>query len=174
VSASSDLAGRILRLREDFDRAYSEAPSGAAAETHDFLLVRVAGRPYALRVAEIAGVGARKAVVPVPSRRPELLGVAGIRGVLTCVYDLAALLGHGAARGEGRGLVLLGESDVVAVAFDELESFRRAAAADVHGHEVRPSDPHLSGVLRVDGASRPVLNLRSILAVIHEAPVQPA
>jgi len=93
IANAEGLAGRVAQLRAGFDRSFAEPAGSASQRMEHVLAVQVAGRPYAVRLSEVAGVFTGWSVVPVPGPRPELLGVAGHRGDLVPVYDLAALLG---------------------------------------------------------------------------------
>src|SRR5436309_1156564 len=90
-------SARVSELRRAFDGTFAKAirTAGGEAQEEDLLAVRIFTHAYAIRVAEIAGIITSRKIVPVPSRRFELLGVAGLRGGLIPVYHLGALLGHG-------------------------------------------------------------------------------
>jgi hypothetical protein len=45
MTAPVELDERVAALRDVFDRAFAAPPAGAAIETDDFILVRVAGDP---------------------------------------------------------------------------------------------------------------------------------
>lgn len=161
------LAGRVEALREAFDRSYAQPPVLEAVRTEDLLAIRVAGNPYALRVAEIAGLFADRAVVPVPSAAPELLGVSGLRGAIVPVYDLAALLGC-PARAAPRWLVLARAREPVALAFDVMEAQLAVSPRDVI-FETGDAGPrtHVRGTLRAEGGLRLIAHLPSVLDDIY-------
>lgn len=160
------LAGRVEMLREAFDRSFAQPPVLEAARTEDLLAIRVAGNPYALRVAEIAGLFADKAVVPVPSAVPELLGVSGLRGAIVPVYDLAVLLGY-PAQAAPRWLVLARSREPVALAFDAMEAQLAVSPQDVI-FEVGDAGAHARGSLRAEGGLRLIAHLPSVLDDIHK------
>ena len=97
--ASNELEQKAAALRAAFDRSFAEAADAGRAPHLDFLAIRVAGDPYALRLSEVASLHVDSKRVRAPSLLPELSGLASFRGVLTPVYDLAALLGY-ARRGD--------------------------------------------------------------------------
>ncbi len=162
---------RAARLREAFDRAFARAPASDDDDKEDFLLIRTGGAPYALRMAEIAGVAARRTIVPVPGRRSELLGVAGIRGSLVCVYSLPRLLGQGGATEDATWLALatLGDAEPVGLAFEALEGFLRAKKADVHATPDAQASGGARSLVQAGGSPRPVIDLTTILAVIQKS-----
>ncbi len=155
-------------LKREFDGAFAALPSSIAA-TEDFLAIRVAGDRYAVALAEVAGLHADRKVVPLPSRAPDLLGVAGLRGVLAPVYDLRLLLGY--AGGSTPRWLLLTRADSVGLAFDQFEAHLRVDRAEGSRPAGEHARRHLRGtVLAVfsDGTSEllPVIDVASLLAAI--------
>jgi chemotaxis signal transduction protein len=167
MTDGAGLTGRAEHLRRAFDRAFSEAPSTAAVLTEDFLAVQAGATAYAVRLAEIAGLSADRPIQPLPGPVPEFLGLVGIRGSLLAVYDLAGLLGHPAAGAAGRWLLLTGTTPVIAVAVTAFEGHLRVSRRDVSRAEgfaaTAGRGPHLAGVVRVDDAVRPIINLASVV-----------
>lgn len=138
MSADATWFRRLTELRQSFDRGFAAAvrPDPAAGEA--VLEIRIAGEHYLLRLAEVGGVFVDRKIVHMPSRSPEFLGLAGIRGMMTPVYDLALLLGHPASE-PSRWFVIAAERQV-GFAFDGLEAHFRIAHADVISPE-RPAAP---------------------------------
>lgn len=162
------LAGRVEALREAFDRSFAQPPVLETVRTEDWLAIRVAGNPYALRVAEIAGLFADRVVVPVPSAVPELLGVSGLRGAVVPVYDLAVLLGC-PAQVAPRWLVLARAREPVALAFDAMEAQLTVAPQDVIFETGDAgAHAHVRGTLRAEGGPRLIAHLPSVLDDIHK------
>ena len=158
---------RAAELRKAFDQAFAAPPAGAAPETVGLLLVRVGADPYALRVSDLSGLVSRRKVVPLPSGRVELLGVAGIRGSLVSVYGLAALLGYATATLETPWLALSGSPDPVALAFEELEGFLRVEAAELFGADTAGSArSHVREVVRVGKTTRGVIDARGAVLAL--------
>jgi chemotaxis signal transduction protein len=165
-----DLQRRVADLRSAFDRAFGEPPAVATTITEDLLGIRIAGDPYALVVSELSGVVSGRKVVALPSRRAELLGVAGIRGGVVPVYALAGLLGYDAAPSAAAWLALCGSTDPVALAFDQLEGFLRVPRADLHATDrAETARRHVTQVVRVAGITRRVIDTRSTLAALQSA-----
>lgn len=151
------------RLRREFDATFAHVPAAGAAQHLDFLSIRAGDRPYALRLSEIAGLAAGKALTPLPRSAPGLAGIAGFRGLIIPVYDLAVLLGHGP--GESlRWLALTGGVVTVGLAFDKLEAHVRVAEDEIATEEgeVGPGRQ----VLRREAL--PVLEVATVVETITE------
>ncbi len=161
---------RAAELRARFDRGFAEPPHPGAVATVDLLAIRLGGAPYALRLGELAGLFADRAVTPLPTEIPALLGVAGFRGAIVPVYDLRRLLGC-AATAPPRWLVVTTQL-AVGFGFDGLD-----------GHLRIPVD----AIARGDGAEharelartaelRPIVAFASVLAAIarRAGPAHPA
>jgi chemotaxis signal transduction protein len=165
--SAAALGQRLADFRGAFDRPFAEPPRIASPETEDLLAVRIAGDPYALKVRDLTGLGSNRKIVPLPSSRDELLGVAGIRGKLVLVYSLPVLLGYAAGTSLTPWLALCGGSDPVALAFDELESFVRVRRTDLCVAEAdERSSLHVREVVRIGAVARPVIDARSTVTAV--------
>lgn len=105
-----------LDLAAEFDGSFALAHREAPV-TVDVLAIGVGGDRYALRISDIAGLFADRAITAVPSSRAELLGIAGFRGSIVPVFDLAVLLGYTSIAAP-RWLVIASGTPV-ALAFEE-------------------------------------------------------
>jgi len=135
----------LARLRGDFDRSFAAPPPAAATALTDLLAIRVGGDPYAVRLADVSALVVDRQATPLPAAAPELLGVAGLRGLVVPVYDLATLLGYPGAPAP-RWLVLAAGTPPVALAFDGVDGHLRvppeaiAAPQASTGEVVRTAD----------------------------------
>ncbi len=154
------LAGRAAALRRAFDRSFAEAPSAGPTLMEDLLAIRVAGDPYAVRLAEISGLFADKRVTQLPGPLPELLGIAGFRGMIAPVYDLRALLGHPGG-GAPRWLVLAAAMPV-ALAFDALDGHLRVPREAI----VANADPGVRSEVVSCEVVRPIVDIPSLLETL--------
>jgi hypothetical protein len=141
-------------LRRAFDAAFAAAPAERAAEPEPFLLVKLAGNAHAIRIREIQGFAAARTVVPLSSPVPELLGLAGFRGSLLPVYDLASLLGYPERDAQPRWFILCGDVEPVAFAFSEFDGYHEQPRADRH-------------VLRQDGTTRAIVDVARLIASVR-------
>ncbi len=158
---------KAAQLRTDFDRAFAQAHASEAPAHLDLLLIRVGGHPYALPLSQVVALHAGRALTPVPSARPDLLGLVGLRGVVTPVYDLSALLGY-ATRDAVRFLLQVDAASPFAVAFEHFERHARVPATAV---AALPGDAGASetlGSLPLPEGQVTVLNLRTLfLRSVH-------
>jgi chemotaxis signal transduction protein len=167
VSDGPPVTDAAAELRRAFDASFASAPRDGRGDKVALLAIRVGSDPYALRVLEAAGLLQLKGVVPVPSRRTELLGVTGLRGAVVPVYSLSRLLGRGPEAEEPRWAVLCGAEDRVAVAFGSFEGHVEVAARElVSAAEGGAAREHVAHLANAGGALRPVLSLESILRAI--------
>ena len=140
---TASVAGRIARLRRDFDRSFAEPVRRHDEEHVELLAIRAGGRRYALRLAQSAGLHPDRPVTPLPGPLPALLGLAGFAGTVVPIYDLAALLGHPIGE-KPRWLVLAAGLPALGLAFHQLDGHVRVAAEAIVGEQA-------GGGVAVDG-----------------------
>jgi purine-binding chemotaxis protein CheW len=158
---------RIERLRRDFDLSFAEPVRSHDEEPVELLAIRAGERPYALRLAQTAGLHPDRPVTPLPGPLPALLGLAGFAGTVVPVYDLAALLGHPIAE-RPRWLVLAIGMPPLGLAFHELDGHVRVGAGVImaeNGAEGRRDS--LRGMVKLDGLARPVVDVPATRAAVH-------
>ena len=166
------LVGRADELRLAFDRSFAEVQRVGAIPHDDLLGVRLGADPYAIRLSEIAGLVADKPVTRLPSRVPWLIGLAGFRGAILPVFDLALLLGYSAAAGS-RWLVIAAR-EPVALAFDTFDGHLRLSRdAIAPADSDRGRRTEVRDMARVAGGVRAILHIPSILDTIKTQQPQP-
>jgi chemotaxis signal transduction protein len=158
--------GRLSELRRAFDSAFASEPL-AAPERVDLVALRTAGRSYAVRTSEVASVVATGTVVPLPCDEPALLGLGAIRGTPVPVYDLAALLGDGAAEAP-RWTILSHGPDRLGLAFDELEGYLRVPLADLAAGAQDAAGAAAAELVRAGSSVRPVVSVESLVRRVKQ------
>jgi chemotaxis signal transduction protein len=163
MSAGLQTAPELRRL---FDRSFAEPRRPPSGASEDLIAVRVGGDPYALRLAEIAGLQVDRKVVavpPSPGATGGFRGVVAVRGNLAPVYDLRALLGYpdGPA---GRWLALVG-APPIALEVELFESFLRVGKADLTAGAAA-NRPFVREALSRDGLARPLIHVASLVEAI--------
>jgi chemotaxis signal transduction protein len=162
---------RLAELRGAFDRTFA-APAHARLEDPVSLLrIEIGGQPFALRTLELSGLAADRRVVPVPSRRAELLGLAGLRGTLVPVFDLARLLGVPRHEVEPRWLALAGRENPLALAFDRLEGYVEVAPECLHPGETESRRRYLRYWVTTGPVVRGLIELPALIQTIRACPV---
>lgn len=159
-----NISERAVELRRNFDRSFVEAVHVETIATEDFLSIHVAGDRYVLRLVEIAGLFADRKVTPLPSRIAELRGVAGFRGAMVPIYDLAALLGYPLSADARWMAVAAGNG--VGLAFDSFDGHFRAPSATVASRSESESREHVRQILRAEDGPRSIIDIPSIISAI--------
>lgn len=155
-------------LCAEFDRSFASPWSEASVERQDFLLVRLGAAPYALHLRQISALVAGRAIARVPARARGLLGLAGIRGEIVSVFDLAALMGHESDVGGSPWMVLCGAGELLAFAISAYEGHLRADRASIHKANPAASARHqLDEVAMTASGARPIVDLNRIIDSIR-------
>jgi purine-binding chemotaxis protein CheW len=164
MTASAPLS-RAEQLRQEFDRSFMEPIVQGQVETHAFIGLRLGGEPYAIRLGEIGGLHGHAVIVPCPTPLPELMGLAGFRGALVPVYDLAALLGHPPSA--GRWLALAADR-ALAYAFDDFDSQFRVLPEAIHADQRPKARAHTNSTVRHGEGLWPIIDLPTLFATIRD------
>jgi chemotaxis signal transduction protein len=159
---SDHITNRASALRDEFDRGFALAPAIAAAGHRDFLCVQVGGEPSVIPLAEIASLHADLGVAALPTRAPELCGVASIRGEIVPVYDLRIALGRTGAA-PLRWTVLL-RARPVGFGFERYDGHVRIADSAI-ARATRPG--YLRGQIAIGDQPRSIIDLHSVLTAIE-------
>ncbi|MDP3650311.1 MAG: chemotaxis protein CheW [Rhodoferax sp.] len=175
TQSNPSMVESVLALRREFDLSFAQAPRMETEQRASLLAIRIGGDPYAIRVSDIDGIHAGCHIMPLPTPIPELLGVAGFRGQIVPVYDLAALLGYARAVSP-RWLVLLWqrEHEAVALAFETFEMHFSVSQAHIvqapNAISSPPGQPrpHVFDVVSDTDTVRPVIQLQSLLSGIQK------
>lgn len=135
--ADTSLSGRAHELRRAFDRTFALAPVVATASTIDLLVLRVGTNRHAILLSEIAGLYADKKITRVPGSSAAMLGIAGFRGSVVPVYDLASLMGYPQSQ-TPRWMVVMATAPV-ALAFDAFDGQLRALPESIRPRQAGES-----------------------------------
>lgn len=158
------MSDAVAALREAFDRAFAAAPALRGAAPVGLLAVRVGDDPYAFRLSELVGLHHDPAITPYPADAwPALLGLAAFRGEVAPVYDLAQMFGA-PPRPAPRWVALARAGSLVALAFDRFEAHVEVDDAAPPG--ATRDGAMVRGAVRVAGASRPVVDVASVIDAI--------
>jgi purine-binding chemotaxis protein CheW len=166
------LNARLLDLRESFDRPFREPLAEDVEAPLELLAIRIGREPFALRLADVAALEADRTITRVPSQHPELLGIAGVRGSVVAVFDLAALLDL--PRTDAWRWLVLAKGAPLAFAFSAFEqqfAVRREALASTEA----ASAGLLREIVRSRGAlgeetALPLIDLPALVVALERRP----
>ena len=164
------LTGTASARARAFDLSFARIPEVRTAEPVDLLSIRLGGDPFAIRLEQTAGLFADRRTTPVPGTIPEFRGLAGVRGALVPVFDLAALLGYAAA--PAPRWLAAARDGAIAFAFDAFEGQLRATTDDVIAQNSGGRN-HVREVVRVGGRTRQVVDLPALVAAIGRRATDP-
>jgi len=156
---------RAAAMRDAFDGSFAQARVVDRLDQHRLLALSLGGDPYALRMEEIASLAVDRRVTPLPSPVPEFAGIAGLRGAILPVYDLARLLGYPSV-GRARWLTVLSAAPV-AVAFATFDGYLVRPGGSIAFEAADGHSPHVRVVARAEDFVRPVISLESVLEAIR-------
>ncbi|MFP5502240.1 MAG: chemotaxis protein CheW [Candidatus Sericytochromatia bacterium] len=145
-------------LRQAFDRVFAEPPTEEEQGLEELIVVRLGGERLAIRLTALAGIERLDRVVPLPGGPPGFLGLAGLRGRLVPVFDLAGMLGRPAGPFTG-WVAVVGRQEPVGWAFDELVGVETVAR-----EAIKPAEAQAAGAL-VPEAARLGTELVGVLSV---------
>ncbi len=167
------MALRLDELRDSFDSSFSRPPPPQQEPGEALLRLRVGGAPLAVRLGHLSGLHLMPRVVRLPNSPASLLGVAGLRGQLIAVHDLAALLGL--QTGEpARWLLLAGGARRVGLAASGFEGQLRATSEQLRPGGSSTTHALLSASVLLPGASPlPVLDVDALVRKLLEEAAAP-
>lgn len=168
MSDASAESGKVAELRRHFDSSFALPLTASAPDLEDVLLVRVGGDGYAIRLRELAGLVARRPIVPVPSPASGLLGLAGIRGEIVPVFGLSSLLGYGDDAETPPWLVLSAGPGSLAFGFFAFEGFVRLPKASLHPTAgAVATRPYVAEFVITDAEPRAVIAVPLLVSTIR-------
>lgn len=165
MSERDPLAASLDALREAFDASFASPPPGARADEVALLAIRVGDDAVAIRVHDTVGLLKAGSIVSVPSRRPDLLGITGVRGAVVPVYSLARLMGLTEVGAPG-WIALAGTVDRIGLAFAEFERHVRVTPRAIHATPAPHAAGVASAVVELDGETRPLVDVAAIVREI--------
>ena len=157
---------RLDELRAAFARGFAAAPAPEAEPGIELLRIRLGDEPYAIILAECAGLHADLAIVPMPSPARALLGLAAVRAAIVPVYDLRAVLGATTGT-RPRWLVIGRDAPVLGFAFEAFDGYVHVATRAIGP----ASGEALRGGVTIEGRYHQVLDLAAIHTSVRKVRV---
>jgi chemotaxis signal transduction protein len=166
MTQSALLQNRASELRSAFDHSFAAPLPGEPPPQVDLLAIRCEDHGLVLRLSEVRSVHTDRKIVPVPAPRPELCGLVSVRGFVTPVYDLHALLGYEPAVAP-RFLALVRAPAPFALAFAQFERHLRVPGSDivVASNEAAPH-PFARASVETDDGPRPIIDLLALFKLV--------
>ncbi|OWQ93785.1 hypothetical protein CDN99_04910 [Roseateles aquatilis] len=157
---TEDIRRQLGEWRDNFDRAFADPQRHRDDDAAvDVLGIRIAGDPFALNLADLAGLMPAMTAAPYPATAPGLLGLIGHQGQVLPLYDLQALMGRGPAPTTRWWVVA--RAAPLALAVEDFEGQWRLAQGD----RLQQSDATGTGwAVRCGGALRPLIELDDVIA----------
>lgn len=159
---------RLDAMRRAFDQSYAVPPAGESASLERMIMIRLGGEPFVMRAGQITGLAKANRIVPLPSRIPEMLGLAGIRGTLVPVFDLAGILQLKSRTSTPSWLALVNCEVCIALGFDEFNGQEELTPASLYADESHIPRRHVQLLARIGSSVQPVIDVPSILEVIRK------
>jgi chemotaxis signal transduction protein len=154
---------KVEELRQAFDSSFAFPPPSTEDDLVDLLAVTADAGALAVPLTDMAGLTTDRTITPLPGSPPTMLGVAGLRGHLIPVYDLARVLGKGQAK-ESRWIVLAAGSPAFAVAVDRVDGHLRVPREAI----AEPTGETTHAVVHTRDGPRPVVDLATVREMITE------
>lgn len=162
---SDEIHRQLQTWRDNFDQAFAEPRrQGDDEATLDVLGIRIAGEPFALNLADLAGLLPAMTPAAYPATAPGLLGLIGHQGQVLPLYDLQTLTGRGTS--PMAHWCVIARAAPLALAFEGFDGQWRLAAGD----RLQQNDAAAtSWAVRCGGALRPLIDLDALIAGVAEA-----
>jgi purine-binding chemotaxis protein CheW len=160
-------------LRREFDETFRRPRALEREKEEELLAIRAGESLLAVRTLETGGVLRSPPIPPLPSSFPAFLGLCGVRGALVAAYDLAALLEGSAPASRGSWMLLCGADRRVGLVFDELGGALRVAPSEIRRAAEGSGMRMLPEVALVQGESRPIVRIQSLLEQIARRSSRP-
>lgn len=161
----------VERLRDAFDQSFAQPPEPKVT-LEDFLSVPIGFESWAIRLTDVDGLFAGRAITPLPAARAGVIGVATVGGSIRPVFDLALLLGASGAHAP-RWLITAAAVPI-ALAFDQFGGHIRVPGAGLG--RVAPAGVaarrHVGGWLTT--TRTPILDVQSVIEDVRRIGAGPA
>ena len=163
----SGLDGRAAALRQAFDAGFARAPVAHTRAAYDLLALTIGGDAYAIDMREVASLAVDRPITPLPTAVPELSGLAGLRGRMVPVYDLALLLGY--PRPAATRWLAIAAGAPLALAFERFDGYVRCPAGEMTFEAADGlRGRHVRTIARAADWARPMVALRAVLETIRQ------
>jgi chemotaxis signal transduction protein len=169
MTAAESMARSAADLRREFDAVFAAPPRVVSEQTEALLVVQVSqGWRAALRLAEVGGIYECPPILRVPGGAAEQVGIVGLRGKLTVVFSLAAVLGRKRGVEPNRWLALWSGDRSVGFVIAEFDGYARVARERIRRRGVDGVDTtSMEELAELEGGTYPVVNMSALIAKLR-------
>ena len=159
----------LASLRSEFDGIFAKPVATEQEGLLVLLTMRVGTDRFAIPIEKLSGLKPRRQIVTLPSRNPNLLGLAGLEGSIVPVFRLPALLGYSVPDEHLRWLALCGQEQPLALAIEAVDGSVRVSAA-----ALRPPDRQethhacVNSVVSIQDRPYSVIDIAQVVAQIEQ------
>lgn len=166
----SEPMSRAQELQRAFDAAFALPVQAEAPLLERFLSVSIGSETLALELsgnsARISTLVANRPLVSLASEGSGFLGLAGIRGEIVPVFNLAWFAGS-SRRGTGHWLAVLRLPAPAAVAFDGMNGLLELPAADIVTSPATGARQFIRRIAQRSTGRMPILDLDAVAEAIR-------
>jgi purine-binding chemotaxis protein CheW len=166
-------ATNLLRVEHQLTREHWSSASAGDAEIvaksdfQEYLVLLLAGEPYALELGAVREIVNLPTFTEVPRSAPDIVGVCSVRGLLLTVVDLRKRLNLVAKTPERGARILLTQSQVgedIGLLVDEVQQVIKLGPSEMEPVQEMMAEPspHIRGVFHLAGQVVIVLNAQSV------------
>ena len=163
-TSTAKLSPRAREMRRDFDSSFALRPAAAGVAKIELLAISVAANRFALRLSDVTGIYADKKITRVPGAAPSMLGIAGFRGSISPIYDLARLMSQ--PHSQMPRWLVVARAAPIAIAFDGFDGQLRLAADAIKPQQSRDAHSFTREFAQTDSGLRPIIDLQSVIEAI--------
>lgn len=162
--SGSNSAAELARA---FDGRFAAAPPERAGPVERLLVIGVGETRAAIRLRDLASLCPAPRIARVPGGAPGLVGIAGVRGRVVPVFDLAAVADRESApRGPAYLAIAAGDTPVGLLFRGAIEYVEVPGAEVDDARHLLRGAVHLAGAARVAGTLVRLLDVPGITAEI--------
>jgi len=159
-----NISPRARELGREFDRSFSLPPSIDTTAKIELLAIRVGANPFALRLSDVAGIYADKKITRVAGAAPAMLGIAGFRGAIAPIYDLARLMGQ--PQSQAPRWLVVARTEPIGIAFDGFDGQLRLVADAIKSQQSADARGYTKELAHTDSGLRQIVDLQFVIEAI--------
>ena len=153
---------RAQEMRQEFDRSFTLPHISTRTLAEQLLAISIGALPFAIRLSEISGLHADKNITRVPGTDKAMIGIAGFRGAIAPIYDLASLMGE--ERNKAPRWLIVAARAPIGFAFDGFDGQLRVPP-DAIKHQTS-GHAFVRELVQTENMLRPIIGLQPLVESI--------